>query len=115
VLDKSGRCATRIRNWTVDERYFQWVWAISMNTGELRRAIHRYTYNDRWSSARIFGRVLAGYLEPNYGRRGRGWPPSAPAAARCARCERCAGLSAASAPAARAGMRRRKSRALEQE
>jgi predicted amidophosphoribosyltransferase len=67
VLNEAGRCRNRICNWAVEERYFQWVWAIAMNTGELRRAIHRYKYSDKWGWARIFGRVLAGYLDRTVG------------------------------------------------
>jgi predicted amidophosphoribosyltransferase len=34
-----------------------------MRTGQLTAAINRYKYEERWGSALIFGRVLAGFLE----------------------------------------------------
>ena len=45
-----------------DGRFFKWVWAISMRTGPLKRAIDRYKVEERRAWAAIFGRVLLGYL-----------------------------------------------------
>src|SRR5690349_17774241 len=58
-----GRCRNKICNWSEEERGFDVVYAISMNTGLLRQAIHRYKYEDKYGWRLIFGRVLAGYLE----------------------------------------------------
>ena len=65
TLDAEGRCRNTICNWGEKDRWFRSVWAIAINTGELRRAIHRHKYQDKWGWSRIFGRVLAGYLERN--------------------------------------------------
>jgi predicted amidophosphoribosyltransferase len=46
-----------------DDRWFSWNIAISMRTGQLKTAIDRYKYQDRWGWALIFGRVVAGFLE----------------------------------------------------
>ena len=46
-----------------DDRWFSWNIAISMRTGQLKRAIDRYKYQGRWGWALIFGRVVAGFLE----------------------------------------------------
>lgn len=63
ALDDRGRCRNRMCSWTVDERHFSHVWAVSSNTGPLREAIRRYKYRGKWGWRLIFGRVLAGYLE----------------------------------------------------
>ena len=44
-------------------RHFHFVWAISMRTGQMREAITRYKYNERWGWSAIFGRILVGFLE----------------------------------------------------
>jgi predicted amidophosphoribosyltransferase len=41
------------------------VWAISMRTGQMKTAIHRYKYDERRGWAAIFGRILAGFLNEN--------------------------------------------------
>lgn len=64
-LDPAGACRNRMCNWSVAERWFALVWAVSSNTGPLRDAIHRYKYKDKWGWQLIFGRVLAGFLEEN--------------------------------------------------
>ena len=46
-----------------DDRWFSWNIAISMRTGQLKRAINRYKYHEKWGWALIFGRVVAGFLE----------------------------------------------------
>jgi len=46
-----------------DDRWFSWNVAISMRTGELKAAISRYKYDEKWGWALIFGRVVAGFLE----------------------------------------------------
>ena len=65
ALEPDGRCRNPICNLPPDERWFQWVWAIASNTGELQRAIRRYKYQGAWGWSLIFGRVVAGYLERN--------------------------------------------------
>lgn len=64
-LDERGQCRNRICTWTIGERHFSFVYAVSTNSGELRRAIHRYKYDGKWGWGRIFGRVLAGFLDYN--------------------------------------------------
>jgi predicted amidophosphoribosyltransferase len=66
-LEEDGRCRNKVCNWSETVRGFDVVYAISMNTGRLRNAIHRYKYRDRYGWRLIFGRVLAGYLEENDG------------------------------------------------
>lgn len=63
ALDESGTCRNNLCRWSVDERYFTTVMAVSSNTGPLRDAIHRYKYRDKWGWRLIFGRVLAGHLQ----------------------------------------------------
>jgi len=46
-----------------DDRWFSWNVAISMRTGELKTAINRYKYDEKWGWSLIFGRVVAGFLE----------------------------------------------------
>lgn len=60
-LDK-GECGNPLCKRGEDARFFRWVWAISMRTGALRRAIDRYKVDGKVAWARIFGRVLLGYL-----------------------------------------------------
>jgi predicted amidophosphoribosyltransferase len=48
-------------------RRFSWNFAISMRTGQLKDAINRYKYDERWGWALIFGRVVAGFLEEQAG------------------------------------------------
>lgn len=62
---EQGACGNPLCNWTESERFFHWVWAISMRTGSLRRAIDRYKVDGKIAWARIFGRVLLGYLNAN--------------------------------------------------
>jgi predicted amidophosphoribosyltransferase len=50
-----------------DDRWFSWNVAISMRTGELKAAISRYKYDEKWGWAYIFGRVVAGFLEEQAG------------------------------------------------
>ncbi len=62
ALKPDGECGNPVCNW--DDRHFDFVWAISMHTRELREAIWRYKGPEAqkgWSW--IFGRVLVGYLE----------------------------------------------------
>ena len=49
------------------DRWFSWNFAISMRTGQLKAAINRYKYDERWGWALIFGRVVAGFLEEQGG------------------------------------------------
>lgn len=62
-LRADGTCGNPICNW--DDRYFRFVWAISMRTGQMRQAISRYKYDERWGWAAIFGRLLVGFLDEN--------------------------------------------------
>ena len=62
---RDGRCGNPLCNWSGAERYFRWVWAVSMRTGALKRAIDRYKVEGRQAWAMIFGRVLLGYLDAN--------------------------------------------------
>lgn len=64
-LKQDGSCGNPLCNWAEEDRYFKWVWAISMRTGPLRRAIDRYKVDGKQAWATIFGRVLAGYLDAN--------------------------------------------------
>lgn len=62
ALKEDGSCGNPLCNWGEDSRFFKWVWAISMRTGPLRRAIDRYKVGEKRAWAAIFGRVLIGYL-----------------------------------------------------
>ncbi len=62
---KQGECGNPLCNRTESERFFRWVWAISMRTGSLKRAIDRYKVDGKIAWAGIFGRVLLGYLNAN--------------------------------------------------
>lgn len=42
---------------------FTWNWAIAMKSGALDRVIHLYKYGGQHSWAKIFGRILLGFLE----------------------------------------------------
>jgi predicted amidophosphoribosyltransferase len=44
-------------------RHFQWNFAIAMKTGALDRVIHLYKYEGQHGWAKIFGRILLGFLE----------------------------------------------------
>jgi predicted amidophosphoribosyltransferase len=66
-LSPEALCGNPLCNWDEQDRYFAWVWAISMRTGPLRRAIDRYKVDERRGWAAIFGRVLLGYLEAKRG------------------------------------------------
>jgi predicted amidophosphoribosyltransferase len=61
-LEQNGTCRNPICTWSESERWFRWIWAISMRTGPLKRAIDRYKVNGKVAWATIFGRVLLGYL-----------------------------------------------------
>jgi predicted amidophosphoribosyltransferase len=62
ALKTDGSCGNPLCSWEEDSRFFTWVWAISMRTGPLSRAIDRYKVEGRRAWAAIFGRVLLGYL-----------------------------------------------------
>jgi predicted amidophosphoribosyltransferase len=62
-LGEDGSCGNPLCSWDEESRFFKWVWAISMRTGPLRRAIDRYKVDGKQAWARIFGRVLLGYLD----------------------------------------------------
>lgn len=64
-LKASGNCGNPLCNRTEDERGWDYIWAISTRTGPLKAAISRYKYEDKYGWARIFGRVLVGYLNAN--------------------------------------------------
>jgi predicted amidophosphoribosyltransferase len=61
-LNANGQCGNPLCKRTEADRFFKWVWAISMRTGALRRAIDRYKVDGKTAWALIFGRVLLGYL-----------------------------------------------------
>ncbi len=60
-LEAGVTCGNPLCSW--EDRYFSRVWAISMRTGEMRSAITRYKYQERWGWAIIFGRILVGFLD----------------------------------------------------
>ena len=62
ALKDDGSCGNPLCNWDEDSRFFKWVWAISMRTGPLKRAIDRYKVDGKRAWAAIFARVLLGYL-----------------------------------------------------
>lgn len=62
ALKDDGSCGNPLCNWGEDSRFFKWVWAISMRTGPLRRAIDRYKVDEKRAWAAIFARVLLGFL-----------------------------------------------------
>lgn len=64
-LEPDGTCANPVCSWDEDDRGFRWVWAISMRTGALKRAIDRYKVDGKHGWSWIFGRVLIGYLHAN--------------------------------------------------
>jgi len=65
ALRDDGSCGNPLCSRTEAERHFKWVWAISMRTGPLRGAIDRYKVQGKIGWARIFARVLLGYLNAN--------------------------------------------------
>lgn len=65
-LEPDGSCANPVCSWGLGTRYFRWVWAISMRTGALRRAIDLYKVDGVEGWAWIFGRVLVGYLDADW-------------------------------------------------
>lgn len=62
ALKPDGSCGNPLCRWDESSRYFRSVSAISMRTGPLRRAIDRYKVDGKRAWARIFGRVLLGYI-----------------------------------------------------
>lgn len=60
ALPADGRCGNPICDF--DDRYFTRVWAISVRTGQMRAAITRYKYDEKWGWAAIFGRILVGFV-----------------------------------------------------
>ncbi len=61
ALLSSGVCAN---SWCRrNDRYFDYIYAISMHTGRLKAAIAEYKYDGQKMWAAIFGRVLVGYLD----------------------------------------------------
>jgi predicted amidophosphoribosyltransferase len=59
----NGKCGNPLCNRPVDERGWEYIWAVSMRTGALKRAISAYKYDGKWGWAYIFGRVVVGFLE----------------------------------------------------
>ena len=57
------KCGNPLCNWHPSERYFEWNYAIAMRSGVLEDAINRFKYDNRRGWARIFGRVLVGFLD----------------------------------------------------
>jgi predicted amidophosphoribosyltransferase len=66
ALKDDGSCGNPLCDWDEDDRFFKWVWAISMRTGPLKRAIDRYKVDEKRAWAAIFGRVLLGYLDAHH-------------------------------------------------
>jgi predicted amidophosphoribosyltransferase len=44
-------------------RQFEWNWAIAMKSGALDSVIHSYKYDGQHGWAKIFGRILLGFME----------------------------------------------------
>jgi len=61
TLPEVGTCGNRVCGWKV-ERTFGRCWAIALKSGELEDAIHAFKYQDVKLWARIFARVLLGFL-----------------------------------------------------
>jgi predicted amidophosphoribosyltransferase len=66
-LGASDKCGNPLCSRTEEERGCDWIYAISMRTGPLKRAIDAFKYEGKWGWARIFGRVLVGYLQEQAG------------------------------------------------
>ena len=66
ALKDDGSCGNPLCDWDEDDRFFKWVWAISMRTGPLKPAIDRYKVDEKRAWAAIFGRVLLGYLNAHH-------------------------------------------------
>jgi predicted amidophosphoribosyltransferase len=62
VAGQGARCGNPLCNREIDERGWQFIFAIAMKTGVLDSAIKSYKYDGKWGWAWIFGRVVAGYL-----------------------------------------------------
>ena len=64
ICDHPFQEGSRCRNLVCGfpERHFDCCYAISFLSGELHRAILKYKYDSKRGWARIFGRVVAGYL-----------------------------------------------------
>jgi predicted amidophosphoribosyltransferase len=60
ALAADGECGNPVCHF--DDRFFTRVWAISMRTGQMRDAITRYKYHEKWGWGAIFGRILVGFL-----------------------------------------------------
>jgi predicted amidophosphoribosyltransferase len=60
--DAGAECANPVCSW--DDRAFSRVWAVSLDTGRLRRIVRSYKYPPEHRDwAVILGRILAGYLD----------------------------------------------------
>lgn len=64
-LPASAGCSNILCKRSIDQRGWDYIWAISMRSGALKGAISAYKYNDVKGWAWIFGRILVGYLERN--------------------------------------------------
>jgi predicted amidophosphoribosyltransferase len=63
ALEADGTCGNPVCSWEESRRWFRSVWAISMRSGPLQRAIDDYKVPpERPGWSWIFGRVLLGYL-----------------------------------------------------
>lgn len=67
TLPDSGVCSNYWCRRPAEERFFEWIWAIAKRSGDLKRAIDSYKYSDRKGWAKIFARVLVGYLNEDPG------------------------------------------------
>jgi predicted amidophosphoribosyltransferase len=62
-LPDDAHCKNPLCTKPVADRGWDLIFAISMRSGVLKRAIELYKYQDKTGWALIFGRVLVGYLE----------------------------------------------------
>jgi predicted amidophosphoribosyltransferase len=62
-LPPGGICSNYWCRRPVEDRYFSFIYAIAMRSGQLEAAINAYKFRDRTGWASIFGRVLVGYLD----------------------------------------------------
>lgn len=62
-LTEQKECGNLLCNRPAEQRGWEYIYAISMRSGELEQVIDRYKYGHVKGWAWIFGRVLVGYLE----------------------------------------------------
>lgn len=62
-LGDDPKCKNPLCTRPVEQRGWDFIYAISMRSGALRKAINAYKYDGKWGWGIIFGRVLVGYLQ----------------------------------------------------